>query len=133
VPNDSPAGAARVTCRASLIQDHPARDGEETGRPRGGGSLRKYELVTVLRPDIGDDDVQQVIERLQDAVRNRGGQVEQVDHWGRRKLAYPIKKYFEGNYVLTHLQIEPQETQELERGLLLSEDVIRHLLVRLDE
>ncbi|HEY8490509.1 MAG TPA: 30S ribosomal protein S6 [Dehalococcoidia bacterium] len=94
--------------------------------------MRKYELVTVLRPDIGDDEVQQVIERLQEAVRSRGGQVEQVDHWGRRKLAYPIKKYLEGNYVLSHIQMDPDRTQDLERGLLLSEDVIRHLLVRLD-
>lgn len=94
--------------------------------------MRKYELVTVLRPDIGDDEVQQVLERLQDAVRNRGGQVEQVEHWGRRKLAYPIKRYLEGNYVLSHIQLEPEQTQELERSLLLSEDVIRHLLVKLD-
>jgi len=66
-------------------------------------------------------------------VENRGGVCQEISVWGRRKLAYPIKQHAEGSYVLTQLELEPQQTRELERGLLISEDVLRHLLVRLDE
>jgi small subunit ribosomal protein S6 len=90
-------------------------------------------LVTVLRPDIGDEEVQTALDRVHDAVKSRGGEVQDVNQWGRRKLAYPIRRYLEGNFILSNIHLEPERTAELERGLLLSEDVIRHLLVRLDE
>jgi len=63
----------------------------------------------------------------------RGGEVEDVNHWGRRKLAYPIQKQLEGNYVVTQLRLDPQQTKELEQRLMISEEVMRHLLVRVEE
>ena len=59
--------------------------------------------------------------------------MQETDHWGRRKLAYPIQRHQEGNYVLTQLNMDPQKTGELERSLQISEEVLRHLLIRLDE
>jgi small subunit ribosomal protein S6 len=96
--------------------------------------LHRYELVVIISPQVADDEVPEAIDRLiRRPVESRGGECQDVSQWGRRKLAYPIQKHLEGNYVLTQLQLEPQQTKELERGLQISEEVIRHLLVRLDE
>ena len=96
--------------------------------------MRRYELVVIISPQVADDDVPQTIDQLvRRLVEGSGGEVQEVNHWGRRKLAYPIQQHLEGNYVLTQLRLEPQQTKELERGLKISESVIRHLLVRLDE
>jgi len=96
--------------------------------------LRRYELVVIISPQVADDDVPQTIDQLvRRPVEGSGGEVQEVNQWGRRRLAYPIRQHLEGNYVLTQLRMEPQQTKELERGLQISEEVIRHLLVRLDE
>lgn len=96
--------------------------------------MRRYELVAIISPQVADDEVPEAVERLiRRPVESQGGVCEEVSLWGRRKLAYPIQKHLEGNYVLTQLRLEPAKTKELEQGLLISEEVIRHLLVRLDE
>lgn len=96
--------------------------------------MRRYELVVIISPQVADDEVPEAIERLvRRPVEGQGGEVGEVNQWGRRKLAYPIQKHLEGNYVLTEFRLDPLRTKELERGLHISEEVIRHLLVRLDE
>jgi small subunit ribosomal protein S6 len=100
---------------------------------RRGGLLRQYELVVVMNPDIPEEDVPAAIDRVTSTVTNRGGEIEEVVPWGRRKLAYPIARQIEGNYVLTHIRLEPTRAREVESSLMLSEDVLRHLLVRKDE
>lgn len=96
--------------------------------------MRRYEMVVIITPDVADDDVEDAIERLiRRPVEGEGGTLDEVDNWGRKKLAYPIQKHLEGNYVLTRLQVDPQKTTELERGLQISEEVLRYLLIRLDE
>lgn len=95
--------------------------------------MRDYELVTILNPEIADDAAPQAIERLGQQIAARGGEVRESAHWGRRKLAYPINRYYEGNYVVTQIRMEPGRTHELEGSLRISDDVLRHLLVRKDE
>ena len=96
--------------------------------------MRRYELVVVLSPQVADEEVPDALERLvKRPVEAQGGQLQETDHWGRRKLAYPIQSHLEGNYVVTQLSLDPSQTKELERGLKISEEVIRHLLIRLDE
>ena len=95
--------------------------------------MHDYELVVVMNPDIPEDDVQGAIDRVTAAVTARGGEVVEVNPWGRRKLAYPIRSYGEGNYVATQIRLDPSRTHELEGGLAISEEVIRHLLIRKDE
>jgi small subunit ribosomal protein S6 len=95
--------------------------------------LRRYELVAIIAPTIPDDELPDAIDRLlKKPVENQGGICDEVNVWGRRRMAYPIKKHTEGNYVLTNIQLDPAKTRELEQGLLISEEVIRHLLVNLD-
>ena len=96
--------------------------------------MHRYELMVVLSPQVADESVTDTVDQLvRRPVETRGGAYLEANVWGRRKLAYPIKRQTEGNYVLTRFQLEPQHTKELERGLLISEEVLRHLLVKLDE
>jgi small subunit ribosomal protein S6 len=93
-------------------------------------SLNDYELVAILNPEIEDENVTETVDRLTQFVTSRGGEVQNVDQWGRRRLAYPIGRQMEGTYVVTHLRLQPASAAELEANLRISEDVLRHLLVR---
>ena len=96
--------------------------------------MRRYELVVIVSPEVAEDEMPDAVDRLiRQPVESEGGEVQETDHWGRRKLAYPIQRHQEGNYVLTQLNMDPQKTGELERSLQISEEVLRHLLIRLDE
>ena len=94
--------------------------------------MRSYELVFIVRPDVQGDDLSAVTERVTGLVERSGGQVVQVEPWGLRRLAYPIQRQWEGQYVLMRLDMEPRGVAALERDLRLVEPVIRHLVVRVD-
>jgi small subunit ribosomal protein S6 len=95
--------------------------------------LHEYEVVYVAQSSLDDASVTALHERFAQTVVTYGGQVTSTEPWGRRNLAYPIKKNFNGHYVLQRFQIPPQGTNELERFLRLNEDVLRYLIVRTDE
>jgi small subunit ribosomal protein S6 len=95
--------------------------------------LREYELVVILSPDVPEEEVPASIDRINDFITSKGGSVIQVDRWGKRRLAYPINHFKEGNYMLTKFKIEPASTTELEANLRISEKVLRHMLVRLGD
>jgi small subunit ribosomal protein S6 len=90
-------------------------------------------MVVILNPEIGDDVIGESLERLSQNVTNRGGEVVDVNHWGRRRLAYPIRRHLEGNYVVSQIKLDPSEVPGLEGNLRISEEVIRHLIVKSDE
>ena len=92
--------------------------------------MNDYELVTILNGEVKDEDVEDTVGRISQFITNRGGEVQNIDQWGRRRLAYPISRQFEGTYVVTHLRLPPANAAELEANLRISEDVLRHLLVR---
>lgn len=95
--------------------------------------MHEYELVVVMNPEIAEEDVAAAIERVTSAVTSRGGEVAEVSAWGRRKLAYPIKRRIEGNYVVSQIRLDPTRTHELEGSFAISDDILRHLLIRKDE
>ena len=95
--------------------------------------MRDYELVVVIDPEIDEEKLSATLDRISQFVTTRGGEVIDVDRWGKRKLAYPIKRRSEGDYVITHFRLEPAQAAELEAGLRLSEEVLRHLLVRSED
>lgn len=95
--------------------------------------MRDYELVVIISPSVADEDVSATIDKTNQFITERGGTVGEVNQWGRRKLAYPIKNSKEGNYVLTRISMDPKLTGELEASLEISEDILRHLLVRLGD
>ena len=92
-----------------------------------------YEMVYVLRPTIPDEDVEQAVARINGVITSRGGSIEHVDVWGRRRLAYPLQDYREGIYVLTNFASPPQATKDIESQLRINDDVMRHLVIRRDE
>jgi len=95
--------------------------------------VRDYELMVVLSPDLDEAGVDATTERLGTQIGGRGGEVVDVQKWGRRRLAYPIAKHRDGFYTVAKLKLTPEAAEPLERSLRLNESVIRHLLVRLDE
>lgn len=95
--------------------------------------MHEYELVVVINPEIPEEDVPAAIERVTTAVTTRGGEVADVQPWGRRKLAYPINRHVEGNYILTNIKLDPLRAHELESGFAISDDILRHMLIRKDE
>jgi small subunit ribosomal protein S6 len=86
--------------------------------------------MVVLDPNLEEAAVEALNARIASLATQRGGSVESVDSWGRKRLAYPIKRYRDGIYILTRLRLAPTTAAEIERALKLTETVIRHLLVR---
>ncbi|RLC99974.1 MAG: 30S ribosomal protein S6 [Chloroflexi bacterium] len=95
--------------------------------------MRSYELVFIVHPDVDGDNLTAVIDRVKELVQRDGGKVVQTKPWGMRRLAYPIQKRWEGQYVLMQLELNPQGVSALERGLGLTEQIMRYLTVRLEE
>ncbi len=89
-----------------------------------------YELVAILAPQLDDQGVAATVERYTNWIASAGGAVGGTNIWGRRALAYPIKKQTEGIYVQLNFELPPTRSRELERNLRIDEQVLRHLLVR---
>lgn len=95
---------------------------------------REYEMMVVLSPEVGADDVPGRMEALKALVGEHGGVVSEVIDWGRRRLAYPIKGNFEGHYVITQFSSENgRGNREVEAQLNIDEAVLRYLIVRRDD
>jgi small subunit ribosomal protein S6 len=90
--------------------------------------MRKYELVCVIQPDLDEAAFNSVLDRVKGWITESGGSVDKVDVWGKRRLAYEIRKQREGNYVLFNLSIPPTATATLEQNLRYTETLMRHLL-----
>jgi small subunit ribosomal protein S6 len=88
--------------------------------------------MLVLRPDLADDKVQGTLERTSRAIAGGGGQIVKQAPWGRRRLAYPIDHHREGSYYVILFEAPATAIAELERGLLISEEVLRHLVTRVE-
>jgi small subunit ribosomal protein S6 len=92
--------------------------------------MRQYELMVILDPELDDRTVQPSLERFLKVVTTDGGTVDTVDIWGRRRLAYEIKKKSEGIYAVVNFTSEPATAKELDRQLGLTESVMRTKLMR---
>ena len=94
--------------------------------------MRRYELMLILRPDVADDKAQAVIDRTTRQLLGAGGQIIKVAPWGRRRLAYQIGAFREGSYHIVLFEAPPEAIVEVERLLLITEEVIRHLVTRIE-
>jgi small subunit ribosomal protein S6 len=103
--------------------------------PQEGGiaPLREYEVLYIVRPDLDDDKVQDAVKRVNTLIDRSGGSSDQTNLWGKRKLAYEVKHQKEGIYVLQDFKIAPDRVPELEAALKITEEVLRHLIVRKPE
>ena len=94
---------------------------------------RKYELVYIVSPDATDDQVADLHNQVDAIVQRMGGQLEKTDNWGRRRLAYEIGRHKEGTYVLETITGSGELMKEIDRRLKVTDLIIRHLVVRVDE
>lgn len=94
---------------------------------------RPYELGFIIPSNVPEPETKNVIGNVQARIEQLGGKVTNVDFWGRRRLAYPIKDFREGYYIFLQMEFPTQQLSELERGLRLYDQVLRHLVVRQDE
>lgn len=95
--------------------------------------MRKYEITYIVHPDLDADAFKQLNDQVQGWIKEAGGTVDKADVWGKKKLAYAIKKQNEGQYVLLHVHMEPRGTGLLERQFRLQESVLRFLIVAVEE
>jgi len=95
--------------------------------------MRRYELMLLFRPDLEDDKLQAAVEKVTRAIVNAGGALTKVSPWGKRRLAYDIKHFREASYFLIHFDIAPSEVRGIERGILITEEILRHLVTVLEE
>lgn len=95
--------------------------------------MRTYEALYIVRPDIEDDEIQTVANGVESLVTSQGGAIVRSEIWGKRKLAYKVKKFPEGVYVLLRFQADAAFVSRLEQHFRLSEAIIRHLVVYFDE
>jgi small subunit ribosomal protein S6 len=94
--------------------------------------MRRYELMLILRPDVADDKAQAVIDRTTRQLLASGGQIVKVAPWGRRRLADQNGAFREGSYHIVLFEAPPEAIVEMERILLITEEVIRHLVTRVE-
>jgi small subunit ribosomal protein S6 len=91
--------------------------------------LRDYELVLVFSPEVVEEN-DAAIGKVSQFITDKGGTVASVDRWGKMRLAYPIRHFAEGSYVLARFRLKPKIARELEGNLRISDEVLRHLLIK---
>lgn len=90
--------------------------------------MRNYEVVVIAQPDLDEAALTGLVDKVKGWITDAGGSVEKVDQWGKRRMAYSIRKQREGQYVLVFAQMQPAFTAELERNLRLVESVLRFMI-----
>ncbi|MGQ9558644.1 MAG: 30S ribosomal protein S6 [Desulfurispora sp.] len=95
--------------------------------------MRKYEVVFILHPELDEEKASEVVEKFKALIAANGGEVTQVDKWGKRRLAYEIKHLREGLYYVLKFSAGPQLAKELDRVMKITDEIVRHIIVREDE
>ncbi|MCK9221875.1 MAG: 30S ribosomal protein S6 [Limnochordia bacterium] len=94
--------------------------------------MRSYEVMYVLNPTLEEEATNALIERFSGIITQAGGEIESVERWGKRRLAYEIDELHEGFYVVTKFRAEKETIEELRRVMKITNEVLRYLLVRQD-
>jgi small subunit ribosomal protein S6 len=94
---------------------------------------RTYEVMFIVRPDMPEEEIEKLISTLESQVNGSGGTLKNVERMGKRRLAYVVRKFYEGLYILLTVEGGGQQIRELERRLRVTEPVIKFITVRVDE
>jgi small subunit ribosomal protein S6 len=92
-----------------------------------------YELTVIVRPELSEDERDKVLSKIEALVTGAGGEIKSRDMWGRRELAYSIKKYTEGVYVLFTFNAPNESIKDIDYKVKINDDIIRHLLVKAEK
>ena len=90
-----------------------------------------YELTYIVSPEVADESLETVIDGISQFITGKEGTISEVERWGKKRLAYPVKHFLEGSYMLTRFKMNPAWSRELEANLEISEQILRHLLIKL--
>jgi small subunit ribosomal protein S6 len=112
------------------IHLNPVRDWG-SGKKRK-GEMRIYEIMFIVRPDVVEEDLDKLIAQFEGIVTSTGGKVQKAEKWGRRRLAYEVKRCREGQYILFTIECDPPTVREFERRLKVADAVVKFLTVRVD-
>lgn len=94
--------------------------------------MNKYEVMFIAKP-LEDAEVDPIVELVSNLITKNGGNIEKVDRWGKRHLAYPVKKQADGYYVLINFEAEPDVIKEIDRVIKIHDTILKHLIVRVEE
>ena len=95
--------------------------------------MRKYEVMYIIRPNIDDESKKAVIERFNNVLTSNGAEITGTKDWGKRRLAYEINDFREGFYQIVNVQSDAAAVQEFDRLAKISDDIIRHIVVKEEE
>lgn len=112
--------------------DLPCSEENRADVHRGGVIVRKYEVVFIIR-SLEEEVTNNVIEKFEKLVAANGGKIEKEDRWGKKRLAYDIKKESEGYYVIFYVTCEPACVKECDRVMKITDEILKHMIVRSDE
>ncbi|NMC45393.1 MAG: 30S ribosomal protein S6 [Chloroflexi bacterium] len=91
--------------------------------------MHTYELMVIIHPDLDDEAVNQAMDKIKSWIETGKGKITEIQEWGKRRLAYPIQKQYEGLYYLLNLELDPTNNAELERNIRILEPVMRYMLI----
>jgi small subunit ribosomal protein S6 len=95
--------------------------------------MRRYETISIISPNVGEDEIKAISQKTAGIIEGDGGTIINVDNWGLKKLAYPIKKQQQGYYVYTEFAAVPSAVSEMERIFKIDDHVLKFMTVKLQE
>ncbi|WP_077620099.1 30S ribosomal protein S6 [Bacillus sinesaloumensis] len=95
--------------------------------------MRKYEVMYIIRPNIDDEAKKALVERFNGVLTDNGAEITNVKEWGKRRLAYEINDFRDGYYMILNVMSNPEAVNEFDRLAKISEDIIRHIVVKEEE
>lgn len=94
--------------------------------------MRKYEVMFIVKP-AEEEAINAVIAKFENLIKNNGGNIDKIDRWGKRRLAYEVKDFIEGYYTIFYFTAEPKVVFELERVMKITDEILKHMVVKEDE
>jgi small subunit ribosomal protein S6 len=95
--------------------------------------MQDYELVAMINPEVDEDGVSRIVDKVTQSIGSRGGAVGEVKNWGKRRLAYPVKRFMEADYLVARFKLTPKSVKELEKEVGAVADILRYLVVRVSD
>jgi small subunit ribosomal protein S6 len=95
--------------------------------------MHNYELLAIISPEVDEDGLSKVVEKVTQSINSRGGAVEDIKNWGKRKLAYPVRRFGEADYILARFKLIPKSVRELESEIGGLGDILRYLVVKVGD
>jgi len=95
--------------------------------------MQDYELVAMISPELDEDGVSKIVDKVTQSIGSRGGAVGEIKNWGKRRLAYPVKRFMEADYLVARFKLMPKSVKELEKEIGAVADILRYLVVRVSD